>query len=221
MAQHRLGMLKYCGALFFSLMREDFYKTIIGHAESDYREKGSKFFAFAHPCADETALKQLLDYYKKLHPTARHFCYAWVYNAEQPQHKHSDAGEPAGTAGLPILNQLLSAQLTDVAVIVVRYFGGSLLGKPGLIHAYKQSAADAIAKANVTEKMISTRVVFSFGYEHSKLMLGTIERFESASITEQEFNERCRIVVQFPKSTLSKALHLFDHQPAIETQFHS
>jgi len=202
-------------------MREDFYKTIIGYAEGDYREKGSKFFSFAHPCADEATLKQLLDLYKKQHPTARHFCYAWISNAESPQHKHSDAGEPAGTAGLPILNQLLSAQLVNVAVIVVRYFGGSLLGKPGLIHAYKQSAADAIAKANLVEKMISIRVTFSFGYEHSKLVLGTIERFEHASIKEQEFNERCSIVVEFPKSTVSKALHLFDHQTAIETQFHS
>ncbi|MEZ4723003.1 MAG: YigZ family protein [Flavobacteriales bacterium] len=193
----------------------DHYQSIEAPGYGDYREKGSKFFAYLRPCDSEQALKDLIAELRKEHPSARHFCYGAVIRAEHPEERSSDAGEPSGTAGLPILNQLLSAELRNVACVVVRYFGGTKLGKPGLIHAYKESTLLAISSTNIITKTITRAVVIDFAYDQTSAVMPLIERFEGAEISDQDYNERCLVTVKVPKSRLDNALHLFDHIPSV------
>ncbi len=146
------------------------YKSILKQGESYLNEKSSKFFAFAFPVPDEETVSLNLKHLKQLYPDANHHCYAFILGAEGQQQKSSDDGEPSGSAGKPILNALLSQGVTDVLVVVVRYFGGKQLGVRGLIDAYQQAAIEAVKEAEVFERPLTQSFRFHYRYEQEPLV---------------------------------------------------
>ncbi len=148
----------------------DTFLTIAAPAQGVYKEKGSRFLAFAFPVADEAAAKAHLAALRKEYYDATHHCYAYLLGRDQKQFRANDDGEPSGTAGLPILNQMRSRQLTQVLVVVVRYYGGTNLGASGLAQAYKAAAADALDHSQVVE-----RVVVLLKTLHLGLLTGTTQ----------------------------------------------
>ena len=194
----------------------DAYKTVTSPSEGDFRDRGSKFPSYLFPCGDEIELKGYINDLRKQHPGARHVCYGAILGAENSVERSNDNGEPGGTAGLPILNQLLSAELKNVALLVVRYFGGTKLGKAGLINAYKESAKEAIDAAKLVTRQIRTGIQFRFCYDATGPVMQAIESIKHAHIKEQVYDQDCLITVSIPKSELDKALHLFDHTDEVE-----
>mgnify|MGYP006385169497 FL=1 len=145
-------------------MFEDTYKILVGEGDGLYKEKGSKFIAKAFPVCSEDEVKARVAEFKKQYFDARHHCYAFIINPDKSCYRSSDDGEPSGTAGKPILNQILSKDVTNVCVVVVRYFGGIKLGVPGLINAYKTAAREALDNATVVEKTIDEVYSVEFDY---------------------------------------------------------
>lgn len=145
-------------------MEEDVYKTIAGTAEGLYKEKGSRFIALAYPVRTEEEVKEIVADLKSRYYDARHHCYAYRLGADLKKFRANDDGEPSSTAGKPILGQIVSAGLTDILIVVVRYFGGIKLGVSGLINAYRAAAADALAQAVVVEKTVDEVFRISFSY---------------------------------------------------------
>ena len=142
----------------------DTYWTLASPAQGLYKEKGSKFLAFAYPVETEGQVKSHIEALRKEYFDARHHCYAYVLGARQETYRANDDGEPSGSAGRQILGQIDSRGLSDILIVVIRYFGGIKLGIPGLIRAYRTSAADALDKAATTEKTASKRFRLTFGY---------------------------------------------------------
>jgi uncharacterized YigZ family protein len=140
------------------------YLTVAAEAKSDFRDRGSKFFGYAYPVETVEDCKSILQKLKKEHPKASHFCFAWRLGSDAALTRVSDDGEPSGSAGKPIEGQIISRGLTNTLVVVIRYFGGSLLGVPGLIHAYKTAAAEALDRAGITEKKIEYQFTIRFDY---------------------------------------------------------
>ena len=148
-------------------MQNDLYLTIARRAEGIFRDKGSRFIGIAFPVQDEDDVKRSLEMIRKEHPTARHHCYAYRINPLNERWRANDDGEPSSSAGKPILNQLKSMQLFNVLVIVVRYFGGTLLGGPGLINAYREAAKLALEDAGIVEAQILQRLKVQCSYAES------------------------------------------------------
>lgn len=148
-------------------MENDHYFTIPSRGEGIFRDRGSRFIGLAFPVLDEEDVKQALELIRKEHPTARHHCYAYRINPINERWRANDDGEPSSSAGKPILNQLKSMQLLNVLVIVVRYFGGTLLGVPGLIHAYREAAKLALEDTGIVEKQIVQRIQIRCSYTES------------------------------------------------------
>src|SRR5574344_2074526 len=143
----------------------DQYKTLKNQSNGIYKEKGSKFLAFAYPVYNEDEIKQIVNEKKREFYDARHCCYSWHLGLDANNFRANDDGEPSGTAGRPIHGQILSAGLTNILIVVVRYFGGIKLGTSGLINAYKAAAADAIANAEIIDKTVNNFYRISFSYE--------------------------------------------------------
>ena len=142
----------------------DTYRSIAAPAKGIYKELGSKFLAFAHPVETEDQAKEILTAVRKEYFDARHHCYAWRLGLTGEPYRLSDDGEPSSTAGRPIHGQLLSQELSDILVVVVRYFGGVKLGVPGLIRAYRTATQDALANARIVEKVAGEHFTLKFGY---------------------------------------------------------
>jgi uncharacterized YigZ family protein len=149
------------------MLFDDTYKTVTSKAEGIFRDRGSRFIGYIFPVSSTDEIAAILAELRKEHHGARHHCYAWRLGADGAIYRANDDGEPSGTAGKPIYNQILSAGITNVLIVVVRYFGGTLLGVSGLIHAYKQAAADAISNAHITEKQITE--VYNLQFEYSAM----------------------------------------------------
>jgi len=171
----------------------DIYLTIQKPAEGLFKNKGSKFFAYAFPIQSEEEIKQHISDLKKQHYGARHWCYAFRLGADKKLFRANDDGEPSGTAGKPILNQLISADLTDVLVVVVRYFGGTLLGTSGLIQAYKAAAANALQQATIITKYITQTCKVNFNTEVTNLVMRYLKEFD-AEIIEHTFDTENEII---------------------------
>lgn len=174
------------------------YKTITTSATSDFRDRGSKFFGFAYPVNDVEEVKEKVKALKKEHPKAVHFCYAFRIGTDGILFRANDDGEPSGSAGKPILGQIDSAGLTNVLVVVVRYFGGSLLGVPGLINAYKTATADALAGAATIEKWIEQKLTITFDYPAMSEVLYLLKQAE-ATIYKQDLQLFCEVHAGIPK----------------------
>lgn len=182
---------------------EDTYKTIEGQSESVYTEKRSKFIAIAIPVRTLAEIKQYLEEYQKKYYDARHVCYAYMLGAERKDFRANDNGEPSGTAGKPILGQINSNELTDILVIVVRYFGGIKLGTSGLIVAYWTAAAQAIAEATVIEKTVDQDVTVAFEYPFMNDVMRIVKE-ESPEILEQSYDMDCFMRLRIRKSLMPR-----------------
>jgi uncharacterized YigZ family protein len=180
-------------------MDSDVYRTIKTVAKGSYREKGSRFIAFAHPVASVEEIKVLIDSNRKEYHDARHHCYAYMLGHDRQTYRVNDDGEPSGTAGRPILGQINSAGLTNVLIIVIRYFGGTLLGVSGLINAYKTAAGDAINNAEVVEKNLHNYYEIVFPYASMNDIM-KILKDEDIGQADQKFEIECRMTIHFRTS---------------------
>lgn len=173
------------------------YKTIGNQTTSDFRDRGSKFFGFAYNINNTQDVKDHLSKLKKEHPKAVHYCYAYRIGTDGLEFRANDNGEPSGSAGKPILGQIDSAELTNVLVVVVRYFGGTLLGVPGLINAYKTAAAEALAQAEVVVKNVEKNVLISFDYPAMNDVLQLLKQY-NVTIHKQELQLFCEVHAGVP-----------------------
>lgn len=181
----------------------DEYRTIANTGEGYYTEKRSKFLAFAHHVETVDEVKTLLDGYRKKYYDARHVCYAYMLGAERKEFRANDNGEPSGTAGKPILGQINSNELTDILIIVVRYFGGVKLGTSGLIVAYRLAAAEAIAAAEIIEKTVDEDITFFFEYPFMNDVMRIVKE-EEPQIVSQGFDNDCTMTLRIRKDSMPR-----------------
>jgi uncharacterized YigZ family protein len=177
----------------------DEFKTIATTSEGFYSEKRSKFLAFAHHVETLDEIKDLLANYRKKYYDARHVCYAYMLGAERADFRANDDGEPSSTAGKPILGQINSAELTDVLIVVVRYYGGVNLGTSGLIVAYREAAADAIAHASIITRQVEETVVYDFPYVMMNDVMRVVKEMQPR-IVSQTYDNTCQIKLNIRKS---------------------
>ena len=173
----------------------DIYKSISTRGEGLFKDNGSRFIASAWPVESEMEVKEIVDSLKKEYHDARHHCYAYRIGLDGGTWRANDDGEPSGSAGRPILGQIDSAGLSDVLVVVVRYFGGIKLGIPGLIRAYKTSAADALADATVIEKVAGSWYRIGFGYDRMPQVMKVLKDLDLPQ-RERDFGAECSIEVR-------------------------
>lgn len=178
---------------------DDAYYSIAGSSQGMYKEKGSKFLSFTHPVETHEQIKQLLEYYDKQYYDARHICYAYRLGAKGLDFRANDNGEPSATAGKPILGQILSAELSDILIVVVRYFGGTKLGTSGLITAYKSAALSAIEAATKIEKLLYTYLNCRLEYPFLDQMMRIVKE-ESPEIIYQNFDNDCTFQLRIRES---------------------
>lgn len=199
-------------------MLEDNYKTISAPAEGIFRDKGSKFIAYAFPMAEEEAFREHLTEVRALHPKARHYCWAYRLSPDRQVFRINDDGEPSGSAGRPILNVLLSYDVTNVFVVVVRYFGGTLLGVPGLINAYKTATKEALEAADIVEKTVND----VYGVEFDYLAMNDVMRVvkeENLNVLKQEFDNRCKLEFELRQNEISIVVGRLEKIDGVSIQY--
>ena len=183
----------------------DSYLTLSSPSEGIYTEKRSKFLAFAFPVSTVEEVKELVEAHQKKYYDARHVCYAYMLGHERLTFRANDNGEPSGTAGKPILGQINSNELTDILIIVVRYFGGVKLGTSGLIQAYKAAAAEAIAAAAIIEKTVDEQLTITFEYTLMNQVMRIVKE-EGPAILSQSFDNDCQMTLSI-RASLMPRLH--------------
>lgn len=190
----------------------DEYQTIRGKSEGYYTEKRSKFLAFAHHVESVDEIKDILASYRKKYYDARHVCYAYMLGAERTTFRANDDGEPSSTAGKPILGQINSNELTDILIVIVRYYGGVNLGTSGLIVAYREASADAIAHADIITRQVEEVITYTFSYPMMNDVMRIVKDM-SPRILSQTYDNTCEIKLAIRKgeanqlrSRLSKLL---------------
>lgn len=181
----------------------DCYKSIAAPSKGIFKDKGSKFLAFAYPVESEEEAKAIISTLRKEYFDARHHCYAWRLGHLGERWRANDDGEPSSTAGKPILGQIISNGLSDILIVVVRYFGGTLLGTSGLINAYKSASADAIAAAKVTEKTATARYRITFDYAKMNAVMKLIKDFR-LPVELPSFGDECTLETSVPLSAEAK-----------------
>jgi uncharacterized YigZ family protein len=187
------------------MLFDDTYRTIQHPAEGLFRDRGSKFLAYAYPIQSEVEIKAIAASLKSEHPKANHHCWAMRLSPDRAVFKLNDDGEPSGTAGRPIFNTLLSKDLTNILVVVVRYFGGTLLGVPGLINAYKMATEEALNNAVVIEKTVNDVYTISFDYLQMNDVMRLVKEADLLVITQQ-FDNNCSIQVSIRKMQVNLVL---------------
>lgn len=186
---------------------DDTYKTVTHPAEGYITEKKSKFIAHIFPVKSADKVREILDAQRKKYYDARHICWAYMLGWEKSIFRSNDDGEPSGTAGRPILGQINSAGLTDVLITVVRYFGGTLLGTGGLVKAYKEAAADAIANAEIVEKTVDDIIEIVFDYILLNEVMRVLKQFDTIRWT-QDFTDNCRMHLEIRRSLTSQLINM-------------
>lgn len=181
----------------------DTYLTISDTSEGYYTEKRSKFYAFAHHVETVDEVKEIVAMYRKKYYDARHVCWAYMLGHERIEFRANDDGEPSSTAGKPILGQINSAELTNILVVVIRYYGGVNLGTGGLIVAYRTAAADAIANANIEERLIEEEIVYNYPYVMMNDVMRIVKDLQPR-IVSQTFDNTCEIKLSIRKSEASR-----------------
>ncbi len=191
---------------------DDSYLTIANPSEGLFKDKGSKFLAYAYPVETEDEIKDYLQILRKEHHSARHHCYAWRLGADKTNFRANDDGEPSSTAGKPILGQIQKYDLTNILIIVVRYFGGTLLGVSGLINAYREAAVAALEQAEIVEKLVEIQFWVEFDYLGMNDVMKVFKEVPLPQL-KTEFDLRCRI-----KSSIreSESLRVFNSLEKIE-----
>jgi uncharacterized YigZ family protein len=185
---------------------EDLYKTIARGGESVFKDRGSKFLGFVYLVENEEKIKSIQEKLRKDFHDARHHCYAWRMGYEGELFRANDDGEPSSSAGKPILQQIVTRDLTNVLVVVIRYFGGVLLGVGGLINAYRTAASLALDNSQIVEKFIEQNISINFNYPQTNEVMKVLDNSE-ARIIEQNFTEKCQLQVAVKKS---RTMHLLD-----------
>ena len=189
----------------------DTYKTISSASEEVlYKEKNSKFFGYAFPVSNEEEIKEHLDRLRKEHFSARHWCYAYQIGTEKIQYRANDDGEPNNSAGMPIYGQIQSFEVTNVLVVVVRYFGGVKLGVGGLISAYKTAAQMALENSEIVEQTINKFFTISFGYAHMNKVMRIIKE-KNLQIVSQKMEMDCEIQISIRKKNVQNLLDTFEN----------
>lgn len=173
----------------------DLYKTIVSPSEGLYKEKGSKFIALAYPIESEEGIKEKLTKIRKRYHDARHHCFAWRLGAELERYRINDDGEPSGSAGRPIYGQIQSKELTNILVVVIRYFGGTLLGVGGLINAYRSATSDALKHTQIIELKVKNRLHISFEYPQLNSVMNVIKDFQ-LEFVNQQFDLECSLTLK-------------------------
>ena len=191
------------------------YQTLKSPIQAQFKDKGSRFLAFAYPVQTAEQVKKHVDDLRQEHHKARHWCYAYRLGVDGNQFRANDDGEPSGSAGRPILGQIDSFELTDVLVVVVRYFGGTLLGVPGLIHAYKTSTQMALENAQIIEKNIEKTVRIRCEYPYLNEAI-RIAKNHQAEIIEQDLQLDCRLTVRIPLANAEACLAAWAQTRQIE-----
>lgn len=200
------------------MLFDDTYKTIKGISEGIFRDKGSKFIGYAYPIKSEAEIKEIVNKLKAEHTKARHFCWAIRLSTDRNVFKLNDDGEPSGTAGRPILNTLLSTDLTNILVVVVRYFGGTLLGVPGLINAYKNATIEALNANEIITKTVNDSYQIKFDY----LVMNEVMRIvkdEALNVIAQHFDNNCSIEFEVRKSNLNQVLGKLEKIEGVEIKY--
>ena len=187
---------------------EDFYYTLDSPGTASFKDRGSLFIGYAYPLPDTVTFKELLNAAKKEHPKATHHCFAYLLGADGENFRLSDDGEPSGTAGKQIMNQLQSKQLVNVLVIVVRYFGGTLLGVPGLINAYKTAAALALQMTPVVRRIKEKQYELQFDYTQLNSVM-TVIKYANCRIIKQEIQLFCKMEIAIPVNRIDEMIYRF------------
>ena len=185
---------------------QDFYTTIEKPSQAEFKDRGSKFIAFAFPIETADDFKKQLQVLKKEHPKAVHHCFAYRIGTDGNNFRSSDDGEPSGTAGKPILGQLYSKEITNTAVVVVRYWGGTMLGVPGLINAYKTATTLALQVTPVVEKQIEVNYSIEFDYTQMNEVMMVMKQF-NCNIISNEMQLFCIIKAGIPKNRMDEVLY--------------
>ena len=198
-------------------MFSDTYKEIKNPIKGLYKEKGSKFISYLFPVYSEEEVKKRLEEIKKIEHAARHHCYAYILNSDKSAQRANDDGEPSSTAGKPILGQILSNNLTNILIVVVRYFGGVKLGVPGLIRSYKTAAADTISKGVLITRTIKEQYKVSFKYPQMNNVMRLIKEHD-LEVVNTDFQTECKLIFAVTKSKAQKVIDTFkkNHELKIE-----
>jgi uncharacterized YigZ family protein len=191
----------------------DKYQTLNGPSFGEFKDRGSKFLAYAFSVGDVEEVQAALLEVRKEHPKARHFCYGYRLGLDQYNYRANDDGEPSGTAGRPILGQIDSAGLTNTLVVVVRYFGGTLLGASGLINAYKKSAAEALEAGETIEKLVEDVYTLRFDYAHLSKVMNAVSK-PPFQVVEQRFATTAELDVAVRQSMAEEAIKQLKAQVA-------
>ncbi|WP_316835553.1 YigZ family protein [Pedobacter nutrimenti] len=200
------------------MLFEDTYNTIEQPSEGLFKDKGSKFIGYAYPISSEDEVKSILLNLRSEHAKARHFCWALRLSPDRSVFRLNDDGEPSGTAGRPILNTLLSADLTNILVVVVRYFGGTLLGVPGLINAYKNATIDALDHAVKIQKTVNDLYRISFEYLSMNEVMKVIKD-EELAVKQQSFDTNCSMDIEIRKLKLNKVIDRLESIDSVKTTY--
>ncbi len=193
------------------------YNTITQPSTAEFKDRGSKFFAFAFPITTADDFKKQLQILKKEHPKAVHHCFAYRIGTDGNNFRSSDDGEPSGTAGKPILGQIDSKELTNLAIIVVRYWGGTLLGVPGLINAYKTAAALALQVTPIIQKQVEIKYAVEFDYTQMNDVMIILKQFNCTIITQQ-MQLFCSIQTGIPQNRLQETLYRLKEMQNVSTK---
>ena len=198
-------------------MFDDTYKEVKNHTTGIYKEKGSKFIAYSYPVYSKKEVKERLEKVKKLEHSAWHYCYAYVLHADKSAWRANDDGEPSSTAGKPILGQIQSNDLTNILIVVVRYFGGVKLGVPGLIRSYKTAAAIAIADTEILTKTIKEHYEVGFKYPQLNNVMQLVKEFD-LEVINTDLQIESKLIFAAPKSKANSILDTFkkNHELSIK-----
>lgn len=199
-------------------LKKDTYKTIVRPSEEIlFKEKSSKFFGYAFPVSLEDEVKERIENLQKKHHTARHFCYAWQIGKEYESYRANDDGEPSNSAGMPIYGQLQAFDVTNILVVVVRYFGGTKLGVGGLIQAYKAAAQMALENSKIVKRTINDTFIIKFEYPEMGIVMRIIND-ENLKIVTQKLELSCEIDISVRKKKSERIFEVFENMYKVEVK---
>ncbi len=196
----------------------DTYKTIAAPSKGLYKDKGSKFISLAYPVNEEEQIKEILSDVKKEFYDARHHCYAWVLGADKGHYRQNDDGEPSGTAGKPIYGQILSDDLTNILIVVVRYFGETKLGVRGLINAYKGASRDALDNTKVITKTIRDHYQLTFEYLSMNEVMKVLKDYDLPQL-EHDFDLSCKLTFSVRKKIKNAVIRDLEKIPGVAIRY--
>tara|TARA_B100001250_G_C19724226_1_gene755284 strand:+ start:564 stop:1178 length:615 start_codon:yes stop_codon:yes gene_type:complete len=200
------------------MLFDETYNEIYNNGSGIYKEKGSKFIGYSFLVQNENQIKKIVKKIKETEKSANHYCYAYVLYPDKSVFKTNDDGEPSSTAGKPILTQIKTHDLTNILIIVIRFFGGKKLGIPGLIRAYKNAALAAIKNTKIITKKISEQYELNFEHTEMDIVMKFIKNF-NFKIEKTDFREKCKLVFNLPKNNTDTLIRFIENNPSITMKY--